>query len=96
MEGYSPGPEKRWTSPILEVGPHFFETLGIPLLLGRAIDARDTSASTPVAVVNQTFARQYSSNQNPIGRRISLGITLQKAWFRDRWRGFGFQISRPA
>ena len=50
-------------------------------MLGRTIDARDTPASTPVAVVNQTFVRQYLPDQNPIGRRISLGSPFKEPGF---------------
>jgi predicted permease len=57
----------------VEVGPRFFETLGIPVLLGRTIGPRDTPASPGVAVVNESFIATYLPNQNPIGRRIALG-----------------------
>lgn len=57
----------------LPVGPHFFETLGIPLLLGRAIDERDTPSAPRVAVVNQSFVRLYLRHENPIGRHMRLG-----------------------
>ena len=78
MEGYSPGPTQLTRVNDLPVGPHFFETLGMPLLLGRTIDARDTPVSPPVVVVNETFVRQYSPDQNPIGRRISLSSHFQQ------------------
>lgn len=57
----------------VEVGPRFFETLRIPVLLGRTIGQRDTQASPVVAVVNETFVKRYLPNQSPLGRRISLG-----------------------
>jgi macrolide transport system ATP-binding/permease protein len=57
----------------VEVGPRFFETLGIPVLLGRTIGPRDTPGSPGAAVVNQSFVTAYLPTQNPIGRRISLG-----------------------
>src|SRR5882724_10425295 len=65
----------------LSVGPHFFETLGIPVLFVRSIDARDTPASTPVAVVNETFVRAYLRNQNPMGQLISLGLPFRQPGF---------------
>jgi predicted permease len=73
MEGYTPTAGKEMTVHGVEVAPRFFETLGIPVLLGRAIGPRDTPASPPVAVVNQTFVNAYLPNQNPIGRHFSLG-----------------------
>ena len=47
------------------------------MLLGRAFGPEDTPASPPVAVVNQTFARKYLPNQNPIGRRINFGAPFK-------------------
>ncbi len=58
-----------WTD---AVAPRYFATLAIPLIAGRAIDDRDLSNSTPVAVVNATLARRYWRGQNPVGRRILL------------------------
>lgn len=55
------------------VGPGFFETMGIRVLLGRPIDRRDTSNSSKVAVVNEALARYYIGDGNPIGRRFSFG-----------------------
>lgn len=81
MEGYTAASDQKLDLYDLPVGPRFFKTLGIPLLLGRVIDARDTPVSTPVVVVNETFARQYLPNQNPIGRRISLGSPFQQPGF---------------
>lgn len=73
IEAYTPPPGKDMSVDGVEVAPRFFETLGIPVLLGRAIGPRDTPASPPVAVVNQTFVDTYLANQNPIGRHFSLG-----------------------
>ncbi len=81
IEGYMATPGQELNIYDLSVGPHFFETLGMPLVLGRVIDARDTPASTPVAVVNEAFVRQYLPNQNPIGRRISLDSPFKAPGF---------------
>jgi predicted permease len=55
------------------VGPHFFETMGMRLALGRSLGEGDTEAAPKVAVINQTFARQYLREDNPIGRRFGFG-----------------------
>ena len=55
------------------VGPEFFETFGIPLVLGRTIGDRDTAAAPKVAVVNRAFAREYLGGTSPIGRRLGYG-----------------------
>lgn len=54
------------------ITPGYFRALGIPLLRGRAFDATDRSGSAPVAIVNETFARQYLHGRNPVGSRMRL------------------------
>jgi predicted permease len=56
-----------------DVGAHFFSTFGIPVLAGRDFNARDTSTSRKVAVVNESLARTYFPNVNPIGRTFQAG-----------------------
>jgi predicted permease len=55
------------------VGPEFFETFGIPLLLGRTIEERDSATAPKIAVVNRAFAQEYFNGQNPIGHRFGFG-----------------------
>jgi len=56
-----------------QVGPRFFETVGIPLLLGRTLNAGDVGKSSKVAVINSTLAHRYLGDANPIGRRFGFG-----------------------
>jgi predicted permease len=57
------------------VGANYFRTLGIPLLQGRDFTAHDTEEQSPiVAVINEAMARRFWPNENPIGRRITLGL----------------------
>jgi predicted permease len=56
--------------PVDAVGPHYFETLGIPLLRGRGFVDGDRRDSPPVVVVNQTMAEKLWANLSPIGRRF--------------------------
>ena len=44
----------------------------VPLLLGRDFDDRDLIANRKVMIVNETFARHYFGDDNPIGRRVGL------------------------
>jgi putative ABC transport system permease protein len=53
----------------------YFETLKIPLLKGRFIEASDTERSMPVAVINAAMARTFWPNDNPLGKGIQLGAT---------------------
>jgi len=52
------------------VSPDFFRTIGLPLVAGRAFDARDRAGAPLVAIVNETFARRVWPGQNPVGQRL--------------------------
>lgn len=52
------------------VGPAYFTTLRIPIVRGREISESDLKSSRRVAVVNESFARYYFGDENPIGQRI--------------------------
>lgn len=54
------------------VGASFFETMHIPVVLGRAFSSHDGKGAPPVAVVNQIFARTYFPHRNPIGEHIGI------------------------
>jgi putative ABC transport system permease protein len=57
------------------VGPNYLKTLGIPLLKGRDLTAADVQqGAPPVAIVNEKMAARYWPNEDPIGRRITLGL----------------------
>jgi predicted permease len=55
------------------VGPNYFSTVGIPILLGRDIGMQDNNSSRKVAFVNEAFARYAFPGINPVGRRFSSG-----------------------
>jgi predicted permease len=46
----------------------YFETLRTPLLTGRNFNGSDTKTSAHVAIVNETLARRFFSNANPVGK----------------------------
>jgi predicted permease len=52
----------------------FFRTLGVRLIDGRVFDERDVQGSPDVVIVNQTMARTFWGNENPIGHRIQPGM----------------------
>lgn len=54
------------------ISPRFFETMGIPLLVGRDFSYADNSGTQKVAIVSQSTARQYFAGQNPIGKELVL------------------------
>jgi putative ABC transport system permease protein len=54
------------------VGADYFRAMHIPLRRGRYFDERDRSTSPHVAIINETFARRFFPNQDPIGKRVSF------------------------
>src|SRR5262249_11888258 len=54
------------------VYPGYFRTLGIPLLKGRDFSGRDREGSPRVIIVNETLARRFWPDQDPLGKRFSL------------------------
>jgi predicted permease len=73
VPGYVPRPEEETDSNLNPVGPHFFETTGIPILLGRDFSPRDSDSALKVAIVNEAFARDFFKGASPLGRTIGLG-----------------------
>ena len=71
VEGFTPKPGDEMESRMDFVGPGYFSTLGIPILMGREIDALDTPGQVRAGVINQAFARRFFPNANPIGKRVS-------------------------
>jgi predicted permease len=70
VEGYTPKAGEEMHSRMDHVGPGYFSTLGIPILMGREIEAQDTAVSVRAAVINQTFARRFFPNTSPIGKHV--------------------------
>jgi predicted permease len=68
------GNDLEWNAPFFsQVGPQFFETLGMTILRGRGIRAQDNETAPRVAVVNEAFARYYFGAEDPIGQHFDRG-----------------------
>jgi putative ABC transport system permease protein len=64
----------------------YFETLGRQLLRGRLLSQSDVEAARQVTVVNQTLARDYFSNENPVGQRIKFSdFEMYADWPRNAY-----------
>jgi putative ABC transport system permease protein len=59
--------EMRWAS------PGYFQTMGIALLSGRDFNHADVEGTLPVAIVDESLARRFYPNEDPIGKRIKRG-----------------------
>ena len=71
VEGYANPGREDLGSVFDEVGPGYFSTLGIPILLGREITAQDTAASPHVCIINEAFRKRYFAGRNPIGKYVA-------------------------
>ncbi len=67
---YSPEQNKHTGAAWNRVSAGYFETMGIPMLLGRSLGPQDVANAPDVAVVNQTFANRYFPGENPVGQRF--------------------------
>lgn len=54
------------------ISPGYLTTMGIPLLKGRLLSNRDGREAPQVILIDETLARQYWQNENPLGRRMRL------------------------
>jgi predicted permease len=71
--GYEPRPGEEMEFGVNVVSADHFRTMDVPLVRGRGFDRRDRAGATPVAIVNETFARRFWPDTDPIGRRIIIG-----------------------
>ncbi len=73
-----PPPAERPVVDARPVTPGYFKAMDTRLLAGRDLSDGDTSDQDPVAVINETFARQIYPGDNPIGRRFILSLGNDK------------------
>jgi predicted permease len=60
------------------LGPRYFSTLGIPVLLGREITEQDRPGGRQVCVINETFAKRFFEGRNPLGMHITQEYAEQR------------------
>lgn len=65
---------------MLRVGPHFFETMHLPLLRGRSPGLADLRGGPPVAVVNEAFVRKFLEGRDPIGLHFGSDDKSAPQW----------------
>jgi len=71
-------PETAWQT---EVIGDFFRAIGIPLLRGRYFTGADNANGDLVVIVNREFAEHYWPHQDPIGKRLRIGLLkMNTAW----------------
>ena len=77
VEGNEPGPNDPVTVIFVRsVTPGYIEAMGIPLLRGRTFQTTDTETSQPVTIIDETTAKIFFANEDPIGKHIKTGGPL--------------------
>jgi predicted permease len=69
-----------------DVGPDFFRTLGVPVLLGREFTDADTATTQYVAVVNELFVQRFLPGRSPLGHQVN-GMTIVGVVKNHKYRG---------
>ena len=75
VEGYHSERKEDLTASVDQIGPGYFHVVGVPMLEGREFDEHNTAGSPPVAIINETMARFFFGNRDPVGKHIIDGGT---------------------
>jgi predicted permease len=74
IEGRPTDSERSPVADIAIVDTQYFRTMEVPLMTGRNFSATDTSSTQAVAVIDQTLARRYWRDQDPLGQQVKFGF----------------------
>lgn len=73
-----PPPGEQFDGRYRVCSPDYFQTMGIPVLKGRAFTEQDRAGAQPVIIVNETLARKYWPNDDPVGKRMRFTGPLEE------------------
>jgi putative ABC transport system permease protein len=85
IDGNANPPDRLPTVQTVGAGEHYFETLGIALLRGRALEQDDSAPGREAVVINERFAAVHFPDADPIGRRIRLAEPRSDAAPTEHW-----------
>jgi putative ABC transport system permease protein len=74
IQGRARESERGPIADIAVVDAQYFSTMEVPLITGRNFTDLDTYKTQPVAVIDQTLARQYWPGENPLGQQLKFGF----------------------
>ena len=80
---------------IRPVSSGYFTTVGIPLLRGRFLAEQDHAGAPPVAIINESMARKYFANENPVGMKVGyfrVVCEIVGVVGNERFRGLGSDV----
>jgi len=76
----APGPNDDCFSDWDRVSRNFLDSIGVPILRGRGFTAQDITGSQLVVLVNESFAKHFFPNQDPIGKRFGMDVQSSGAF----------------
>jgi predicted permease len=91
----APGPNSNCGSTWDRVSNRFLDSIGVPVVRGRGFGEQDTATSPQVALVNETFAKKYFPNQNPIGQHFGIDFVPYSGSFEIVGVFRDFKINNP-
>lgn len=91
----APGPNEKCFAAWVRVSERFLQSVGVPVVRGRNFSAQDTQRSTPVVLVNQSFARYFFPNQDPLGKHFGLVSPKNSGSFEIAGVFADFKMSDP-
>jgi predicted permease len=74
IQGRAADSERGPIADIAVVDTQYFPTMEVPLIAGRNFTSSDTYHTQPVAVIDQTLARQYWQDKDPLGQQLKFGF----------------------
>jgi macrolide transport system ATP-binding/permease protein len=110
ISNYTPMEDNNWSNGIgvegdpnihgsasfIKANAEYFDSVGTRVIMGRSIGVQDTSSAPAVAVVNQSFVKEFFKDKNPIGRRVGappsgadfeiVGVVEDTAYTDVRWK----------
>ena len=95
VEGFEAGPDTNTNASFNGVGPGYFKTMGIPLMMGREFTRADAFGAPKVAIVNQAFVQEVQPRRQRRSASASASAAdRHQARHRDRRRRAGRQVQR--
>ncbi len=73
VEGFTAARKEDSAGSFDQVGPHYFQVVGVPILKGRDFDEHDGAGTRAVAIVNEIMARFYFRRSDPLGKYLVNG-----------------------
>jgi predicted permease len=73
VEGYSAKESEDIDPHMQYTSPGFFDTMGIPVVVGRDFSLRDDQSASKVGIINEKLAQKYFAGRSPIGLHVGMG-----------------------